>query len=475
MTSEPGTLIPDPEPWLAQLRAAIRDAAIAPSATLILAVSGGADSMALLHLIHRASLSQSIEVIHVDHGLRPDAAADAAFVAQAARTLGYPCAIARIEGLARRADGGFSEAEAREARWRALYAQQARHDDAWLVLAHQMDDQAETLLLNLMRGAGLSGLAAMRACDGARRILRPLLQIPGAELRAWLRAIGQDWREDLTNAGDAQLRNRLRQELSPVLTRLWDPGWPRRLAQTATLLRDDEEALAALATAATKDCLSTIDGEGRRRPGLAAEPAPLMLSLAHAPWAALPAALASRVLRAALAALRPALGLRDLSQPQIAGLAAWLRGDSAARPDLPGALRVERGGAQHWLYAATRVEAWSGVFTLKGGGELAIAPPVPQCDDAENEPRHGRPSAELVSTLADRYNDVPWLYAYLTDARSTLCLRGDARGIHVARDPWSPPRRLSRVLAELDVPAILRERVVLLSCADGRSYIPGLG
>jgi tRNA(Ile)-lysidine synthase len=187
---------------------------------LIVAVSGGADSVALLHLLLEAGYRNLI-VAHFNHRLRGKASdGDAAFVEKLAAKLDLPCEIA--EGDVRKLASSRKcslETAAREARYSFLAAVAKKHRARMVVLAHHADDQVETLLLALSRGAGLPGLAAMPASferEGVR-LERPLLSVPGAELRAWLQFEGIDWVEDPTNQDVAFTRNRIRHQLLPAL------------------------------------------------------------------------------------------------------------------------------------------------------------------------------------------------------------------------------------------------------------------
>jgi tRNA(Ile)-lysidine synthase len=218
------------------------------------AVSGGADSLALLHALRVLSRPRrwDLAVLTVDHGLRPGSAADAAFVADHAKSLGLPVRVLTLgpaDLAAHRAAG--PEGAARAARYAALWPAAGDLGCRWLATGHTLDDQAETVLLQLLRGAGPDGLAGMAVRSG--RLLRPLLTVRRAETRAGCAAAGLDWREDPTNAGDGPLRNRVRHRLLPLLEEL-RPGATRALARTAALAADERDwldPLVAEALAAT--------------------------------------------------------------------------------------------------------------------------------------------------------------------------------------------------------------------------------
>ncbi len=191
--------------------------------TVAVAVSGGADSVALLHLLvrtqrwHRGELS----VATVDHGLRPDAAADAAWVAALAADLRLTCVIGTLS-VPR-----DTEDDARAARYAFLDALPTRR----VALAHHQRDQAETVLFRLMRGTGPRGLAGIPRVRG--RYVRPLLDIAPDRLREWLAARGLTWREDPSNADPRFTRNRIRADVLPLLEAI-RPGATAAIARSAT-------------------------------------------------------------------------------------------------------------------------------------------------------------------------------------------------------------------------------------------------
>jgi len=194
------------------------------------AVSGGADSLTLLLLAVEAGCS--VTAVHVDHGLRAGSTAEADVVAAAARLAGARFRAGRVEV----APGPNLEARARTARYAVLPAD--------VLTGHTADDQAETVLLNLLRGAGLDGLAGMR--DDGRR---PLLRLRRAETRALCAAAGLDVVQDPSNLDPAFRRNRVRHELLPLLDAIAERDVAAVLARQAALLADDADLLGALAAA----------------------------------------------------------------------------------------------------------------------------------------------------------------------------------------------------------------------------------
>jgi tRNA(Ile)-lysidine synthase len=212
-----------------------------PAEPVIVGTSGGPDSVALLRVLHdlsphrrtpirRAFLKIAPVVAHLNHGLRPGAAdEDQAFVENLARRLELACEVGRAD-VPREAQAlgvGIEEA-ARHVR-RAFLADVARRRGANKVaLAHHADDRAETVLFHILRGTGVDGLAALgpRSAllpEEGIEIVRPLIEVPRRLVLGYLAAIGQDYREDETNQADAHTRNRLRNELLPLLAKEFNP------------------------------------------------------------------------------------------------------------------------------------------------------------------------------------------------------------------------------------------------------------
>jgi tRNA(Ile)-lysidine synthase len=214
---------------------------------VVAGLSGGADSVALLHAL-AAVPGLRLVAAHLDHGLRPDSGEDAAFCRALCRQLGVPLRVGRADVRARAArEGAGVEAAARDERRAFLERVRLASGARWIALAHTRDDQAETVLLRLLRGSGSAGLGAMRTRAG--RLLRPLLRVARADVLAHLAAHGLEWREDATNADPAILRNRVRHELIPYLEARFNPAVREALARTASLLAAEADVLRGMAGA----------------------------------------------------------------------------------------------------------------------------------------------------------------------------------------------------------------------------------
>ena len=213
---------------------------------LLLAVSGGPDSTALLVMAAEWAGGPALHAATVDHGLRPESADEAADVGRLAARLGLPHAILRWEGEKPRTS---LQARAREVRYDLLTREAARVGAGVVVTAHHLDDQAETVLMRLARGSGLAGLAGMaaRARRGPIEIARPLLDMPKAELVAFCDARGLSYTRDPSNENPAFARPRWRRLSASLAAEGLDaPGLARLARRAATA----EAALAATAAAA---------------------------------------------------------------------------------------------------------------------------------------------------------------------------------------------------------------------------------
>ncbi|MEU1839825.1 tRNA lysidine(34) synthetase TilS [Micromonospora chersina] len=286
-------------PPVAAVRLAVRRAlaGLPGAGPVLVACSGGADSLALAAATAFVAprLGRRAGLVTVDHGLQPGSAERAERVARWGAESGLdPVEVVPVTVAGR---PGGPEAAAREARYAALVAAARRHDAAGVLLGHTRDDQAETVLLALARGAGprgLSGMPARRELDGVP-LLRPLLDVPRDDTREACAALGLTPWADPHNVDPAYARSRVRADLLPALVEALGPGVVGNLARTARLLAADTAALDELAGAALVE-VRAADG-GLSVDGLAALPPAVRTRVLHA-WArelgAPPAALSHR-------------------------------------------------------------------------------------------------------------------------------------------------------------------------------------
>ncbi|MGH2542373.1 MAG: tRNA lysidine(34) synthetase TilS [Ardenticatenaceae bacterium] len=437
--------------WLDVLRAEVI-AGPGAGSVLVVAVSGGGDSVALLHglVALRDELELRLVPAHLDHALRPESADDAAFVGQLALDL-------RVQSLRERRDvaglaeslGDNLEEVARRERYEMLEsAAQAVRADA-IVLAHTADDQAETVLMHLLRGAGLDGLKGMTPLSpsplpGATTpLFRPLLQVERATLREWLREHGLPWREDVTNLDTSRFRSRLRHEVLPLLERE-RPNLTAHLARTAHLLAADHGYLEA-ETAAAWQQIASMREEA--------------VQLHRGAFLALPISLQRRLLRRAFFVLHPTA--RDLSFEQVEhALDIAARGESGARATLPGQL----------FLAVQHDSLWIGAEPdLSTAPSLTIVVTLPDAGTLEAEGLAVRLEEVGREAIPEDWSHMPLTTALLdaTALRSPLRLRAPQPG-----DRWQPLGMngqevdLRDWLAKHRIPPAQRAAVPLLVDAD---------
>lgn len=270
-------------PLVEKIVRGVRDGGLLrPGARVVAAVSGGGDSVALVHLLAEAARPLGITlvgIVHLHHGLRGEEAdADLACVRRHAEALALPLHEERADVGALAQDLRCSvEAAGRCAREacyaRALEALSATH----VATGHTMDDQAETVLLRLGRGAGVAALSGIRPARGP--IVRPLLGARRQELRDYLSARSLEWREDASNADAAILRNRVRHEVMPVLAAALSPRVVEALARAAALAAAED---ALVADAAGRAAPAVVEGDALDVAALLAQPVAIRRRIVHA-------------------------------------------------------------------------------------------------------------------------------------------------------------------------------------------------
>ena len=300
-----------------QTLAAIEAHALLPHGSHVLVgVSGGADSVALMCALIdlSAPLGLRVSVAHLNHGIRPEAIEDAHFVKALCEELGVSCEQDVVDVPARaKASGTSLEMAARDARY-AFFARAASALGADAVAtAHTRDDQAETVLLRLCRGAGAAGLRgiARQTIIQNVRVIRPLLDISRDEIERFLKEGRLSWREDETNSDTRIRRNFIRHKVLPLMERDLNPRVKEALARTAEILGDEENLLATL----TKQALVTLQDETG--------------SLQIGPFAAMAPALRRRVLQAWL--IRRGIPVADVSFDLVEQLDAMANATSGSQ------------------------------------------------------------------------------------------------------------------------------------------------
>jgi tRNA(Ile)-lysidine synthase len=406
---------------------------LAGGETVLVAVSGGADSVALLHLLLSLApeLSLKLHVLHVDHGLRPDSDRDAEFVRRLAARLGVPADVARVT-VPRE---GSVEAAARAERYAALDAHARRVGAQRVAVGHTADDQAETVLMRMLAGAGVRGLAGIPAVRG--RIIRPLIEVRRADLVELLEAAGLGWVEDPSNRETRFLRNRIRHELLPLLGASYRPDVVATLDRIARLCRETVDAIERVAR--------------RELDGLAVHDDDALL-LPHDALAKLPAPLAAEVLRQAAARLGGRAPLRAWAHR---GLARVLASPAPRRAFRLGGVVVEVSSGRVRLAAGQRPPLPTREVDVPGRLEL---------------PEIGRLLQARVVSASDfvippRLSPRVGFDAALLPSRLTV--RARRPGDRFAPFGGVGERRLKSFLIDEKIPRWERGRVPLIE-ADGR-------
>jgi tRNA(Ile)-lysidine synthase len=304
-----------------------------PNDSVVVACSGGPDSICLLHALHRLRRLLRIRLIafHFDHRLRPGSDRDAAYVERQAGSLEIPFLLRRAAGGP--GSGESVEAWARLARYGALTSAATDAEADRVALGHTLDDQAETVVLGLARGGGVDAVAAMAPSSTIPPLgfpaVRPLLGVTRAEVVAFNRALRLRPRRDPSNEDRRFLRNRVRLDVLPAMERVLNRNLRATLARTAEHIREDAEYLDAVASEAARR-VATVGGEEVRL---------------HADrLAALPGPIGARVVRQAL---RAAGAMAGQGEPEggavhIGGVLDLATGRGGRRLDLPGNLVAER-------------------------------------------------------------------------------------------------------------------------------------
>jgi tRNA(Ile)-lysidine synthase len=414
--------------------AASLEGCVKPADQLVVGLSGGVDSVVLLDSLQRwaGPLGLKLSALHVNHQLSPNASRWTSFCRRLCRARGIPFQAVKVT-VARRG----AEAAARAARYAAF----ARHECDAIVLAHHRDDQVETFLLQLLRGAGVKGLAAMpllkskvesRKSEGnPPSILRPMLDVTRAEILEYAKARKLKWIEDESNADVRYARNYLRLEILPVVGRRF-PAYLSTIARSIGHVADAARLL---------DEVAAADGRGRVRNG----------ALAVEALRRLPDARARNLLRVFLAG-------QGIAMPSAERLGEGLRqalsakGDAQVRVELDGASLRRHDGYLHVVRAAKAPAGysrrWRGEKRLdleELGGVLTLA----------------RATGAGISLARLR--------------AGTVEIRLRRGGERLRPDCRRPRRSLKNLLQESNVPPWRRERLPLMFCGGKLVWAAGLG
>lgn len=441
-----------------------------PNHLILVGVSGGPDSVCLFHLLLQHGYP--LVIAHLNHGLRPEASEDAEFVHQLAHQWETPFVLGQQDVAVFAHQNGYSlEEGARIARYRFLLKEAAKRDAQAIAVAHTADDQVETVLMHILRGAGTSGLrgmayrAHMENWEADIPLVRPLLSTWRDEILDYLEANQLSSRFDQSNLDTRFYRNRLRHELIPLLE-TYNPAIRRNLWQMAEILRSDDEALDEVTRAAWVECLQDL-GAG-------------YVILNEARLNAQNIAIQRRLLRKGINFLRP--GLRNIGYDAIARALALAHSPSAGKQITLGAgLRMYYEANALWLASAEAdlpTADWpqipSGdVYQLPIPGELALSgswllraeiPPKSSQDDYFE-------GSSWPSDLTDPYQ--AWIDA--DQIQAPLLIRSRRSG-----DRFLPlgmnyhSLKLADFMINIKLPQRAREGWPLVLSGKAIAWIPGL-
>lgn len=400
---------------------------VKPNERVLVGLSGGVDSVVLFDVLARVQKRMRFELhaLHVNHQLSPNAAAWARFCRALCRTRGIVCGVVKVN-IPR---GNSIERAARDARYAALLQARADH----IALAHNLDDQAETVLLQLLRGAGVRGLAAMPVVrtQAHSSIVRPLLDVTRADIEQYARSRTLDWIEDESNSDTRYTRNWLRREVLPLIE-------TRVPAYRETLTR----AAGHMATAAALlDDLARLDAAGALEKGRLRVNALRTLSTARA----------GNLLRFLIAA-------EGWPLPDAQRLSEALRQTTTAARDATvavnlGACELRRHGERVYLLPAGSRSPREGLVTWHGERRIAL------------------PFTDGVMTMI-RGKGEGLSLARLQGAPVTI--RSRRGGERLQPDANRPRRTVKNLLQEAGLPPWERERVPFIYCGDALVCVPGV-
>jgi tRNA(Ile)-lysidine synthase len=439
------------DPLLQRVQQIIQDyRMLEPGHTVLVAVSGGADSMALLHTLWRLRepLALQLCVAHLNHQMRPNASDDANFVETVARNLGirYICDT-RDVATYRRQHKVSPEDAARRLRYAFLQATAIQVGANRIAIGHTADDQAETVLLHLLRGSGLRGLCGIPPVRGA--IVRPLIHVSRTDILDYLQTHRLLFREDSSNAQRRFTRNRLRLDILPALRQHFNPRLSHTLGRTAQLLAEDEAALQAMANQHfLAACLPTTSGA---------------TSLQIAVLTSLPLALQRRVLRQALTEVMG--DLHGITATHIASIVALMRSRAGTqRLTLPRRVVVERRYDVVLIHrqaptagvhvdvplpvpGVCRVEALGVTITSEHLPRQAVAGPFPS-------------------------GEVTWLDAESVGQDVHVRTRRSGDRLHPLGSVYA--KKLKTFLIDAKIPQVLRDRLPLVVTSRGIAWVAGV-
>lgn len=427
---------------------------------VLVGVSGGPDSMALAHLLHSLAPAWNLRLglAHLDHGLRPEAAEqEAALVQSLGRHLGIICHQAKIETLS---GGGSLEERLRLRRYAFFHETATKYGYTKIALGHQADDNAEAVLMHLLRGSGIRGLAGIPPVR-APGIIRPLIAVRRARILAYLERHAITYAQDPSNADLDYQRNRIRHQLLPLLSETYNPNLTRVLNRTAFICWDEECWLESHLQPALAEAISASDAQG--------------LDLRIRVLAAWPRPMQRRILRMAL---RQWQGhLRRLGALHIEALIGLLEpGKEGRRLHLP--VKVTVAHAQETLRFRVQTQPRSPaseVLSPPYRYELPwpLSPPltldIPEADCRLHFDLVPTPPPEVL-----KHSDQRQVYLDQDQLRAPLTVRSFRPGDRLRPFGLAGRQKLKALFINRKVPHHQRYRIPLLLCGHDILWVAGL-
>jgi tRNA(Ile)-lysidine synthase len=409
---------------------------------VLVALSGGPDSVALLRAL--AALGYRCHALYIDHGLRPrETPAEAAFCRALAEGLGVPFRSVAVEVAARTGSrGGGIQETARDLRYASLADEAARLGIDRIALGHTLDDQAETLLMRLIRGTGPRGLGGIPPVRGP--IVRPLIETPRTSILAFLAAEGQEYMTDSSNLSEKYTRNRLRARLMPVL-REFNPSIVETLGRASAIFREEERYFEVQVAKALMRMMT-----GGNRPG--------RVELFRVPLGNLDRVIRRRVLRRAMEEKH---GLRGLEFGHIEDILTLCeKGCPGDRVSLPHGMRAVMGYATLLITSEPPVRlgehvlAGEGTVVMPEIGEAIVA----TVTEERPSPRDGR---RLCVLDAD-------------SALFPLVIRPRKAGDAIRPEGFGHRRKLQDLFVDLKISREERDAVPVVESGGGIVWVAGV-
>jgi tRNA(Ile)-lysidine synthase len=431
------------------IEAALLRAGVRPGSSILVGLSGGADSVALICALLelRGHLGLRIVAAHLNHRIRGDESdRDEQFVRAMCARLGVELIVERADGLDASTSTANLEERARDARREFLSRVADRVQADFVALGHHRDDQAETVLMRLMRGAGAAGMAAM-AERGPGRVIRPMLSLSRAEIREYLAARAISFVEDSSNASHDILRNRIRAELLPMLEREYAPGFSGRLVELTSEMRSLDELVTSIASREL-DAMRVSGG-----------------ALDVSGFGAVSRAVQAVVIRLFLAERMGSL--RKISRAHVEGvLHLILEGGPSDSIDLPGGWRARR--EYNFLRLVDARERKTGI----AGFSVAIAPEGITIVEAAGFKFEASTIAAADASMPQSLSVATFDAAKIAD--TGLVARNMMKGDRIHPMGMRGTRKVQDVFVDRKLPRARRGRFPVVTIGNTIAWLPGL-